>query len=61
MKNKYQNLHIYWRGYLFRDMIQIKIRNIIFKDKMIIINYIDSENEDKRLLLNKRNYSIKID
>ena len=61
MEAKYQNLRIYWRGYLFRDMIQIKIRNIIFKDKMIIINYIDSENEDKRLLLNKRNYSIKID
>ena len=43
MKNKYQNLHIFWRDYLFRDMIQIKIRNIIFKDKMIIINYVDSD------------------
>ena len=61
MEAKYQNLRIYWRGYRVRDTIQIKIRNIIFKDKMIIINYIDSENEDKRLLLNKRNYSIKID
>ena len=61
MEAKHQNLHIYWRGYLFRDMIQIKIRNIILKDKMIIINYVDSDNEDKRLLLNKRNYSIKID
>ena len=61
MKNKYQNLHIFWRDYLFRDIIQIKIRNIIFKDKMIIINYVDSDNEDKRLFINKRNYSIKID
>ena len=61
MEAKHQNLHIFCRGYLFRDMEQIKIRNIIFKDKMIIINYVDSENEDKRLLLNKRNYSIKID
>ena len=61
MDAKHQNLHIYWRGYLFRDIEQIKIRNIIFKDKMIIINYIDSEDEGKRLLLNKRNYSIKID
>ena len=61
MENKHQNLHIFWRGYRFRDIEQIKIRNIIFKDKMIIINYIDNDNEDKRLLLNKRNYSIKID
>ena len=61
MEAKYQNLHIFWRGYRFRDIIKIEIRNIIFKDKMIIINYIDSDNEDKRLLLNKRNYSIKID
>ena len=61
MEAKNQNLHIFCRVYLFRDMEQIKIRNIIFKDKMIIINYVDSENEDKRLLLNKRNYSIKID
>ena len=61
MENKYQNLHIFWRGYRFSDIEQIEIRNIIFKDKMIIINYIDSDSEDKRLLLAKRNYSIKID
>lgn len=61
MEAKHQNLHIYWRGYLFRDILQIEIRNIIFKEKTILINYIDNENEDKRLLLIKRNYSIKID
>lgn len=61
MDNKYQNLHIFWRGYRFRDIEQIEIKQIIFKDKIIVIDYIDNENEDKRLLLLKRNYSIKID
>ena len=60
MEEKHQNLHIFWRGYRFRDMEQIEIKQIIFKDKMILINYINNE-EDKRLLLLKRNYSIKID
>lgn len=61
MEAKHQNLHIFWRGYRFRDIEQIEIKQIIFKDKMILIDYIDSDNEDKRLLLIKRNYSIKID